>query len=110
MLRAWTGMEFALKWPNDVLAGGMKVAGILCENMVAGEKITCLVGIGINVNQLAEDLPAELRQRAASLRLLSGREWPLDEGRDRLAAWLGRMAAAPGGRGDRLPSSTAPGT
>jgi BirA family biotin operon repressor/biotin-[acetyl-CoA-carboxylase] ligase len=97
MLRAWTGMEFALKWPNDVLAGGMKVAGILCENMVTGEKITCLVGIGINVNQLAEDLPAELRQRAASLRLQSGREWPLDEGRGRLAAffgeWLQRLEA-----------------
>ena len=97
MLQAWTGMEFALKWPNDVLAGGNKVAGILCENMVAGEKITCLVGIGINVNQQADDLPAELRQRAASLRMGSGREWPLDEGRGRLAAclaeWLRRLGA-----------------
>jgi len=101
MLCAWTGMEFELKWPNDVLAGGMKVAGILCENMVAGEKITCLVGIGINVNQLAEDFPAELRQRAASLRLRSGKEWPLGDGRGRLAAclaeWLRRLGAGEAG-------------
>ena len=96
-LCAWTGMEFDLKWPNDVLARGRKIAGILGENMVAGEKITCLVGIGININQLEEDIPAELRQRAVSLRLLSGKRWPLDEGRERLAAglasWLRRLAA-----------------
>jgi BirA family biotin operon repressor/biotin-[acetyl-CoA-carboxylase] ligase len=97
MLSAWSGMEFDLKWPNDVLQRGRKVAGILCENMVSGEKITSLVGIGINVNHQPEDLPAELRQRAASLRMLSGTAWPLDEGRERLAAglagWLRLLAA-----------------
>jgi BirA family biotin operon repressor/biotin-[acetyl-CoA-carboxylase] ligase len=87
-LRAWTGLEFLLKWPNDVLQRGKKVAGILCENMVVGEKVTCLVGIGINVNQGPDDLPPELRERAASLRMLSGREWPLGECRERLAAGL----------------------
>ncbi len=86
MLRNWTGKEFALKWPNDILAGGKKIAGILCETIIKGERIVCLVGIGVNVNQQAEDFPEELRERAGSLRLLTGREWPLADGRERLAA------------------------
>jgi BirA family biotin operon repressor/biotin-[acetyl-CoA-carboxylase] ligase len=101
MLSAWTGMEFDLKWPNDVLGRGRKVAGILCENMVVGEQVTCLVGIGINLNHLPGDFPPELGQRAASLRMLSGTEWPLDESRERLAAcladWLRRLAAGEAG-------------
>jgi len=99
MLNGWTGMEFALKWPNDVLGGGKKVAGILCENMVVGEAVTCLVGIGINLNQRPADFPAELQAAAASLRTLTGREWPVGEGRERLAAemtaWLWRLAGDP---------------
>jgi len=95
MLEGWTGGEFALKWPNDVLASGRKVAGILCENTVSGERITCLVGIGINVNHRESDFPPELRQQAGSLRTLTGREWPVAEGRERLAAgmasWLQRL-------------------
>jgi BirA family biotin operon repressor/biotin-[acetyl-CoA-carboxylase] ligase len=95
-LAAWTGREFALKWPNDVLAGGKKVAGILCESTVKGDETTCLAGIGVNVNQQEGDFPEDLRGRAGSLRLLTGREWPLAEGRERLAAgmasWLRRLA------------------
>ena len=86
MLNAWTHREFTLKWPNDVLAAEKKIAGILCENMVKGETITCLVGIGININQAAEDFPPELRQRAGSLRQLTGDAWPVDAGLDCLAA------------------------
>ncbi len=97
MLAGWTGGEFVLKWPNDVLAAGRKVAGVLCENMVASGQATCLVGIGINVNHGPEDFPEELRERAGSLRLLTGRPWPLADGRERLAAsmasWLGRLTA-----------------
>jgi BirA family biotin operon repressor/biotin-[acetyl-CoA-carboxylase] ligase len=97
MLAGWTGEEFALKWPNDILAGGRKIAGILCENRIAAEQVTCLVGIGINVNHGREDFPAELRERAGSLRLLTGDLWPLAEGRERLAvrmaAWLRRLEA-----------------
>jgi len=86
MLHAWIGRQFTLKWPNDILAGGKKIAGILCENMVKGDTIICLVGIGINVNQAPEDFPPELRQRAGSLRQLTGLDWPVNEGRERLAA------------------------
>jgi BirA family biotin operon repressor/biotin-[acetyl-CoA-carboxylase] ligase len=99
VLAGWTGLEFALKWPNDVLAAGRKIAGILCENMVFAERVTCLVGIGINVNHHVEDFPGELRERAGSLRMLTGAGWPLAEGRERLAAgmaaWLRRLEADP---------------
>ena len=88
MLSDWSKREFALKWPNDVLADGKKIAGILCENMVRAEKITCLVGIGINVNQQAGDFPVDLRERAGSLKTLTGLEWPVAEGLSRLATAL----------------------
>src|ERR1700682_2089669 len=43
-------MKFSLKWPNDVLAGGKKVAGILLEaEAVAGDRLAVVVGIGTNV-------------------------------------------------------------
>jgi len=97
-LSGWTRRDFVLKWPNDVLAAGGKVAGILCENRVGGGGAACLVGIGVNLNQRPEDFPPELRGRAASLFMLSGRTWPPEEGRGRLAAAMGlalrRLAAA----------------
>jgi BirA family biotin operon repressor/biotin-[acetyl-CoA-carboxylase] ligase len=96
-LAAWTGRAFALKWPNDVLGDGRKVAGILCEGAVSGEEAVSLAGIGVNLNQREADLPEEFRLRAASLFMLSGREWPAAGGLERLAAalpeWLGRLQA-----------------
>ena len=92
MLRGWTGKSFTMKWPNDILAGGNKIAGILCETMINGDKAICLAGIGVNVNQRLDDFPPELRECAGSLRLLTAAEWPLADGRERLAAsmasWL----------------------
>ena len=96
MLQNWTGKIFSLKWPNDILADGKKVAGILCETIVKADRIICLVGIGVNVNHDAGDFPAALRSRAGSLKLLTGVEWPLHNGRERLAAsmasWLKKLA------------------
>jgi BirA family transcriptional regulator, biotin operon repressor / biotin---[acetyl-CoA-carboxylase] ligase len=51
---AATGVRATLKWPNDVLAGGAKLAGILAEQ--AGPAI--VVGVGINVGARQDDLPA----------------------------------------------------
>jgi BirA family transcriptional regulator, biotin operon repressor / biotin---[acetyl-CoA-carboxylase] ligase len=97
MLESWTGKIFALKWPNDILADGKKVAGILCETIIKGDRIICLVGIGINLNHGPDDFPPELRERAGSLKLLTGMAWSVAEGRERLAAsmasWLKRLLA-----------------
>jgi BirA family biotin operon repressor/biotin-[acetyl-CoA-carboxylase] ligase len=52
-LRQATGVRATLKWPNDVLAGGGKLAGILAEQ--SGEAV--VVGIGVNVLGRDQDLP-----------------------------------------------------
>lgn len=55
-----------LKWPNDVLLGDRKLAGILTEG-VAGEAPLVILGIGVNVSGLGDAWPAELRGRAVAL-------------------------------------------
>ncbi len=68
------GLLPRLKWPNDVLLGGRKVAGILTEMATEGARVACtVVGVGINVNQRQEDFPAGLAETATSLRLACGR-------------------------------------
>jgi BirA family biotin operon repressor/biotin-[acetyl-CoA-carboxylase] ligase len=52
-LHAETGVDTRLKWPNDVLAGGAKLAGVLAEQ--SGDQI--VVGAGINVTTSADELP-----------------------------------------------------
>ena len=67
-----TGLAAHVKWPNDVLIGGKKIAGILteCSSDTAGGMFA-IVGIGLNVNHDA--MPPEIADRAASLRQLTGR-------------------------------------
>lgn len=62
------GIACDLRWPNDVLIGGKKCAGIL----VNAEPGACIAGIGINVNHTS--FPPELARLATSLRIASGRE------------------------------------
>ncbi len=63
--------EVAIKWPNDVLASGRKVAGVLVEAVVAGPRVeTVIVGIGVNVRTLA--FAGELSDRATSIAILAG--------------------------------------
>jgi BirA family biotin operon repressor/biotin-[acetyl-CoA-carboxylase] ligase len=67
-----TGLEPVIKFPNDVLLGGRKVAGILAESTDG----RVVLGIGVNANQTAEQLPAGAQTEPTSLRLELGR--PVD--------------------------------
>ena len=70
-----TGLKPVIKLPNDVYVDGRKVAGVLVETKTrAGQVIAAVAGIGVNVNQAAEDFPPELRERAGSLAILLGSE------------------------------------
>jgi BirA family biotin operon repressor/biotin-[acetyl-CoA-carboxylase] ligase len=61
------GPDAAIKWPNDVLLGGRKVAGILAE--ARPQEGWAVLGMGINVALRPEDFPEELRASAGSLGL-----------------------------------------
>jgi BirA family transcriptional regulator, biotin operon repressor / biotin---[acetyl-CoA-carboxylase] ligase len=61
--------DIGLKWPNDVVVGGRKVAGILVESMVQGRQVEAVV-VGIGVNVLSTELPTELADIATSVTLL----------------------------------------
>lgn len=64
--------DVRLKWPNDVLIGGKKVAGILIETLVSGARVEAvIVGIGLNVHTRA--FPEDIAQRATSLALTTAR-------------------------------------
>jgi BirA family transcriptional regulator, biotin operon repressor / biotin---[acetyl-CoA-carboxylase] ligase len=59
-----------LKWPNDILLNGKKLAGILCEH-VPGSSPAVIVGIGINLNQTI--FPDNIQNTATSLKLETGK-------------------------------------
>jgi BirA family transcriptional regulator, biotin operon repressor / biotin---[acetyl-CoA-carboxylase] ligase len=63
-----TGIEPAIKFPNDVLIGGRKVAGILAESSEG----RVVLGIGVNANQTLAQLATEARTEPTSLRLELG--------------------------------------
>lgn len=66
-VRAVTGLEPMIKWPNDVVLGGRKISGILTEMSTEDEWVRyVIIGIGINVNN--EEFPEELAGTAASLK------------------------------------------
>ncbi|MDQ0337626.1 BirA family biotin operon repressor/biotin-[acetyl-CoA-carboxylase] ligase [Caldalkalibacillus uzonensis] len=65
-----TSIALSIKWPNDLLYGGQKVAGILTELNAEADRVNYVViGVGLNVNQEAEDFPPELSSKAISLKL-----------------------------------------
>ena len=63
-----------LKWPNDVLLNGLKLAGILCEYCPSenNEDGSLVVGIGVNINHQVQDFPEDLQSTAVSLLLATG--------------------------------------
>jgi BirA family transcriptional regulator, biotin operon repressor / biotin---[acetyl-CoA-carboxylase] ligase len=68
-----TGLKPEIKWPNDILIGGKKVAGILTELSAELDKVRYVIlGIGIDVNLDAGEFPAELKKIATSLKIEAG--------------------------------------
>lgn len=73
-VRSQTGVMPEIKWPNDVLVRGRKLAGVLTEMSAELDRIHHVVlGLGLNVNQTVKDFPTELQKQATSLRIESGR-------------------------------------
>ena len=63
-----------VKWPNDILAGGRKIAGILTEISTEPDAIDyVVVGLGLNVNVPARQFPKEIRGRATSILIETGK-------------------------------------
>lgn len=66
-------LDAGIKWPNDVLCQGKKLVGILTEMSAEVDQINYVViGIGINAVIPAQDFPADIRDRAASMSMLLG--------------------------------------
>lgn len=68
-LREISGLEAGIKWPNDIVIHGKKLCGILTETSPDGSWV--VIGIGINVNMT--EFPDELKDKASSLLLETGR-------------------------------------
>lgn len=86
------GLPAALKWPNDVLVHGFKVAGILTETSITGNRLDhAIVGIGINAN-FDRKLLAEIAPQSSTLVAEAGREVSrrllLHDLLHRVEAWL----------------------
>jgi BirA family biotin operon repressor/biotin-[acetyl-CoA-carboxylase] ligase len=68
-----TRLPVEIKWPNDILIGGKKTAGILTEMSAELDRVRhVILGIGIDVNQEAHEFPSELRKTATSLKIENG--------------------------------------
>ncbi|MGE3725678.1 MAG: biotin--[acetyl-CoA-carboxylase] ligase [Candidatus Sericytochromatia bacterium] len=77
-LEQLAGKVLTIKWPNDLLANGAKLAGMLIDSQFTGHQpLYYLCGIGINLNQA--NFPAELGKSAISLAQLSSKHWHPDQ-------------------------------
>jgi BirA family biotin operon repressor/biotin-[acetyl-CoA-carboxylase] ligase len=69
---AFAGRRCDIKWPNDVWAGGRKLAGVLLEGRP--QEGWAVIGIGLNVGTAADEFPPELRETATSLAIEGGHD------------------------------------
>lgn len=84
-------LEPEIKWVNDLILHGRKICGILCESCASEEGLGFVVlGIGLNVTELPEDFPPELRETAGSIYSQSGMVF---ERGALIAAILGEISA-----------------
>lgn len=74
------GIRPQIKWPNDILMGGKKLAGILTEMQAEQDSIQYIViGIGLNVNQDQIHMPNDIKDKATSLHMETNKSWNLLE-------------------------------
>jgi BirA family biotin operon repressor/biotin-[acetyl-CoA-carboxylase] ligase len=91
-------LETDIKWPNDILAGGRKLCGILAETVETATGRACVLGIGINLSERA--YPADVRAHATSVEAATGARVDLEAVLAALVRRLARRYAelhAPGG-------------
>lgn len=94
-VRAAGAVEARLKWPNDVLVGGAKLAGILVEARALGtEHAACVVGVGLNVAQGSFPAALQAEREVTSLALQGITAAPLDLAEPLAEALRGRLRAA----------------
>ena len=63
-----TGLRPQIKWPNDLMVSGRKLAGLLIETEPEGARLAfAVIGIGLNVGHTADDFSPEVRDLATSL-------------------------------------------
>jgi len=95
------GLDSGIKWPNDLLVRGRKIAGVLAESATGGPLV---LGVGVNLLQRRADFPAELRETATSIAIEvaqaalaievpAAAPSPLPSRAALLASWLGAFAA-----------------
>jgi BirA family biotin operon repressor/biotin-[acetyl-CoA-carboxylase] ligase len=73
-IQSETGLKPEIKWPNDILVGGKKVAGILTELSAELDRVKhVILGIGVDVNLGAGEFPTELKKAATSLKIETGK-------------------------------------
>ena len=78
-VRKVTGLEPQIKWPNDLLIQGRKVAGILAESAIAGDTVWyAVLGVGMNVS-LNTDQTEEISSFATSVNAAAGKEVPRED-------------------------------
>lgn len=92
------GVGAGIKWPNDLVIGGRKLAGILTEMAAEPDRVHWVViGVGVNVNARPEDFPDDIREEATSLAIERGQPVPralfTAAFLTRLEEWLDRHAA-----------------
>ena len=76
----FTGRVAHLKWPNDVLIEGKKIAGVLSQARIRGSLIEFLIiGLGLNINCTESDFPNELRKTRTSMFELTSRTFDIIE-------------------------------
>jgi len=75
----YSNCSFDLKWPNDVICNGKKIAGLLTEVIYNGNKVDrIIIGIGLNINQ--DNFDGELENIATSIKSFTGK----DESREQI--------------------------